>query len=82
MTVGSSHAGPSTKPPPSHRAFSRLQFSYASSGAQLADENDVIPYDAHDGAADDEDYEDEAPQKAEEKVASGGWLEEDDIEDA
>lgn len=69
------------KPPPSHRAFSRLQFSYASSGAQLADENDVIPYDARDGAG-DEDDEDETPQKVEEKVASGGWLEEDDIEDA
>ena len=78
-----SYAGPSAKPPPSYKAFSKLQFSHATSTAQIADENDVILYDSQialDEAGIGED--DEKAEKVEEKVLWGGWLEDDDIEDA
>ena len=64
-----SYSGPSAKPPPSYKTFSNLQFSYATSTAQIADESDVIFYDgqiALDEAGNDED--DKKTEKVEEKA--------------
>ena len=77
------------RPPPAHRAFSSLSFAWhAGSAAQIAEDDDG-GFDGvlrDEGVVEDTDEEEGADggvgiPEAEESNA-GGWLEEDDIEEA
>ncbi|GJE92350.1 Rad17-domain-containing protein [Phanerochaete sordida] len=66
------------RPPQGHRTFSSMRWVYgAGSAAQLADEADEVPVE---DAAEDVGAPEDAPLVVKESV-TGGWLEEDDIED-